>query len=132
MVRMLTLLKALEFLSSHRDTIVIMLKNDSEEVVLSYIEEIHLLVSLSGSLLPLVPKSELASPRSHPFLSKRKLTLVPVDDEHWFRWHTRCYFGTRRAVSGQRPMEPVCATADGQRGLARERVCAGPRVGNQV
>ena len=62
MVRMLTLLKALEFLSSHRDTIVIMLKNDSEEVVLSYIEEIHLLVSLSGSLLPLVPKSELASP----------------------------------------------------------------------
>ena len=40
---------------------MIMLKNDSEEVVLSYIEEIHLLVSLSGSLLPLVPKSELAS-----------------------------------------------------------------------
>jgi nuclear pore complex protein Nup205 len=60
---MLTLVKALEFLSSHRDTIVIMLKNDSEEVVLSYIEEIHLLVSLSGSLLFLVPKSELASPR---------------------------------------------------------------------
>lgn len=59
---MLTLHQALEFLSSHRDTIVIMLKNDSEEVVLSYIEEIHLLVSLSGSLLPLVPKSELASP----------------------------------------------------------------------
>ena len=58
---MLTLHQALEFLSSHRDTIVIMLKNDSEEVVLSYIEEIHLLVSLSGSLLPLVPKSELAS-----------------------------------------------------------------------
>ncbi|KAF8130340.1 nucleoporin Nup186/Nup192/Nup205 [Boletus edulis] len=37
--------QALEFLSSHRDTI--------------YIEEIHLLVSLSGSLLSLVPKSEL-------------------------------------------------------------------------
>jgi nuclear pore complex protein Nup205 len=56
--------KALEFLSSHRDTIVIMLKNDSKEVALSYIEEIHLLVSLSGSLLPLVPKSELVRPRS--------------------------------------------------------------------
>ena len=55
-------IKALEFLSSHKDTIVIMLKNDTEEVALSYIEEIHLLVSLSGSLLPLVPKSELASP----------------------------------------------------------------------
>jgi len=53
--------QALEFLSSHRDTIVIMLKNDSEEVVLSYIEEIHLLVSLSGSLLFLVPKSELST-----------------------------------------------------------------------
>lgn len=36
-----------------------MLKNDSEEVALSYIEEIHLLVSLSGGLLHLVPKSEL-------------------------------------------------------------------------
>ena len=48
-------------MSSHRDTIVIMLKNDSDEVALSYIEEIHLLVSLSGGLLPLVPKSELAS-----------------------------------------------------------------------
>ncbi|KAF9238369.1 nucleoporin Nup186/Nup192/Nup205 [Melanogaster broomeanus] len=51
--------QALEFLSNHKDTIIIMLKNDSEEVTLSYIEEIHLLVSLSGSLLPLVPKSEL-------------------------------------------------------------------------
>ncbi|KIK97850.1 hypothetical protein PAXRUDRAFT_824522 [Paxillus rubicundulus Ve08.2h10] len=51
--------QALEFLSNHKDTIIIMLKNDSEEVALSYIEEIHLLVSLSGSLLPLVPKSEL-------------------------------------------------------------------------
>ncbi|KAF9219350.1 hypothetical protein BS17DRAFT_804452 [Gyrodon lividus] len=51
--------QALDFLSNHKDTIIIMLKNDSEEVALSYIEEIHLLVSLSGSLLPLVPKSEL-------------------------------------------------------------------------
>lgn len=70
---LLTLListKALEFLSSHRDTIVIMLKNDSEEVALSYIEEIHLLVSVSGSLLPLVPKSELASPMRVCFYCK--------------------------------------------------------------
>ncbi|KAG9311043.1 hypothetical protein JVU11DRAFT_8941 [Chiua virens] len=52
--------QALEFLSSHKDTIVIMLKNDNDEVTLSFIEEIHLLVSLSGSLLPLVPKPELA------------------------------------------------------------------------
>ncbi|KAL4071568.1 nucleoporin Nup186/Nup192/Nup205 [Scleroderma yunnanense] len=52
--------QALDFLSSHRDTIVILLKNDSE-VGLTYIEEVHLLVLLSGSLLPYVPKSELAS-----------------------------------------------------------------------
>ncbi|KAI6038837.1 nucleoporin Nup186/Nup192/Nup205 [Pisolithus marmoratus] len=53
--------QALDFLSNHRDTIIIMLKNDSEEVGLSYVEEVHLLVTLSGSLLPYVPKSELAS-----------------------------------------------------------------------
>jgi len=63
--------QALEFLSSHKDTIVIMLKNDSEEVALSYIEEIHLLVSLSGGLLRLVPKSELASSHSHRFTTRR-------------------------------------------------------------
>ncbi|KAI6142345.1 nucleoporin Nup186/Nup192/Nup205 [Pisolithus tinctorius] len=53
--------QALDFLSNHRDTIIIMLKNDSDEVGLSYVEEVHLLVTLSGSLLPYVPKSELAS-----------------------------------------------------------------------
>ncbi|KAF8123906.1 hypothetical protein EV363DRAFT_1545999, partial [Boletus edulis] len=42
------------FIESQRDTVVIMLKNDSEEVALSYIQEIHLLVSLSGSLLSLL------------------------------------------------------------------------------
>ncbi|KIJ60466.1 hypothetical protein HYDPIDRAFT_98637 [Hydnomerulius pinastri MD-312] len=51
--------QALDFLSNHKDTIIILLKNDTEEVALSYIEEIHLLVTLSGSLLPLVPKAEL-------------------------------------------------------------------------
>ncbi|KII84114.1 hypothetical protein PLICRDRAFT_702060 [Plicaturopsis crispa FD-325 SS-3] len=53
--------QALEFLSSHRDTIIILLKNDSDVLPLSVIEEIHLLVSLSTSVLPLVPTSELAS-----------------------------------------------------------------------
>lgn len=62
--------KALEFLSSHRDTVVIMLKNDSEEVALSFIEELHLLLSLTGSLLPLVPKSELASLTRIYFLTR--------------------------------------------------------------
>ncbi|KAH7882163.1 nucleoporin Nup186/Nup192/Nup205 [Phlebopus sp. FC_14] len=56
--------QALDFLSNHKDTIVILLKNNAEEVTLSFIEEIHLLVSLSGSLLPLVPKSELMNMHS--------------------------------------------------------------------
>ena len=54
-----------------------MLKNDSEEVALSYIEEIHLLVSLSGGLLPLVPKSELAR-LVRSFVLPDKLTLFQM------------------------------------------------------
>ncbi|EPQ55766.1 hypothetical protein GLOTRDRAFT_115998 [Gloeophyllum trabeum ATCC 11539] len=54
--------QALAFLSSHRDTIVILLKNESSSTItLSIVEEIHLLVSLCVSVLPLVPKSEMLS-----------------------------------------------------------------------
>ena len=49
-------IKALEFLSSHRDT-----TDNSEEVALSYVEEIHLLMLPTGSLFFLAPKLELAS-----------------------------------------------------------------------
>lgn len=59
----LTCLQALDFLSSHRETIIILLKNDSEEIGLSIVQEIHLVVSLSRSVLTLVPKSELVSHR---------------------------------------------------------------------
>jgi nuclear pore complex protein Nup205 len=55
----LTCHQALDFLSSHRETIIILLKNDSEEIGLSIVQEIHLVVSLSRSVLTLVPKSEL-------------------------------------------------------------------------
>ncbi|KAH7909315.1 nucleoporin Nup186/Nup192/Nup205 [Hygrophoropsis aurantiaca] len=56
--------QTLDFLSSHRDTIIIMLKNENEEVPLSFIQEVHLLVSLSASVLSLVPKSEMLSVNS--------------------------------------------------------------------
>ncbi|KAA1466852.1 hypothetical protein DENSPDRAFT_57546 [Dentipellis sp. KUC8613] len=53
--------QALEFLSSHRDTIVILLKVDSEELSLPMLDEIHLLVLLCAYVLPQVPKNELLS-----------------------------------------------------------------------
>ncbi|KAG2143441.1 nucleoporin Nup186/Nup192/Nup205 [Suillus bovinus] len=56
--------QALDFLSSHRETIIILLKNDSEEIGLSIVQEIHLIVSLSRSVLTLVPKLELMSTNS--------------------------------------------------------------------
>jgi nuclear pore complex protein Nup205 len=51
--------QALEFLSSHSATIVILLKNEMDYVPLALLEEIHLIVTLCGSVLPSVPKSEL-------------------------------------------------------------------------
>ncbi|KAI0063325.1 hypothetical protein BV25DRAFT_416650 [Artomyces pyxidatus] len=53
--------QALEFLSNHRDTAVILLKNDADEISLSVLDEIHLLVYLCSVVYPLVPKSELIS-----------------------------------------------------------------------
>ncbi|KAI9512151.1 nucleoporin Nup186/Nup192/Nup205 [Russula earlei] len=53
--------QALEFLSSHRDTIVMILRNDGDEYFLSVLDEIHLLVYLCSVIFPSVPKSELAS-----------------------------------------------------------------------
>jgi len=51
--------QALEFLNAHRDTIVILLKIDLEDIPLAVVDEINLLVSISTAILPLVPKSEL-------------------------------------------------------------------------
>lgn len=54
--------QVLEFLSRHSATIVIMLKSDLEdELSLALIEEVHLIVSLSCNVLPLVPKVDLVS-----------------------------------------------------------------------
>ncbi|KAH9064457.1 nucleoporin Nup186/Nup192/Nup205 [Lactarius vividus] len=55
--------QALEFLSSHRDTIIMLLGNDAE-ISLSVLDEIHLLVYLCSVVYPSAPKSELASGNS--------------------------------------------------------------------
>ncbi|KAG5650971.1 hypothetical protein H0H81_010360 [Sphagnurus paluster] len=56
--------QALELLTSHGATIAILLKNDMEYVPLALLEEIHLIVTLSTSVLPSVPKSETLSTNS--------------------------------------------------------------------
>ncbi|KAF8272691.1 nucleoporin Nup186/Nup192/Nup205 [Lactarius quietus] len=52
--------QALEFLSSHRDTIIMLLGNDAE-ISLSVLDEIHLIVYLCSVVHPSAPKPELAS-----------------------------------------------------------------------
>ncbi|KAI0270638.1 nucleoporin Nup186/Nup192/Nup205 [Gloeopeniophorella convolvens] len=56
--------QALEFLSGHRDTVIMILRNDADEISLSVLDEIHLLVYLCSVIYPLAPKSELASGNS--------------------------------------------------------------------
>ncbi|KAF8183807.1 nucleoporin Nup186/Nup192/Nup205 [Mycena galopus ATCC 62051] len=56
--------QALDFLSNHSATIVILLKNEMEQIPLALVEEMHLLVSLCAGVFTHVPKSELLSPHS--------------------------------------------------------------------
>lgn len=51
--------QALDLLNSHSATFTILLKNDADYVPLAFLEEIHLLVTLSSSVLQIVPKSEV-------------------------------------------------------------------------
>ena len=56
----------MQFLSAHRDTAVILLKMEVDELSLPVMEEIRLLVSLCSSVVHLVPKGELVStPAAH-------------------------------------------------------------------
>ncbi|KAG6837755.1 hypothetical protein H0H93_001682 [Arthromyces matolae] len=57
-------IQALQFLTSHSATFTILLKDDSDCVPLAFLEEIHLLVTLSANVLPIVPKSALLSSNS--------------------------------------------------------------------
>ncbi|KAF9006925.1 nucleoporin Nup186/Nup192/Nup205 [Cyathus striatus] len=56
--------QALDFLTSHGSTIVILLKYESDQISTAFLEEIHLIVTLCANVLPSVPKSELLSANS--------------------------------------------------------------------
>ncbi|TFK37612.1 nucleoporin Nup186/Nup192/Nup205 [Crucibulum laeve] len=56
--------QALEFLTAHGSTVVILLKNETDYTTLALLEEIHLIVTLCASVLPTVPKTELLSANS--------------------------------------------------------------------
>ncbi|KAJ8091309.1 hypothetical protein PM082_015027 [Marasmius tenuissimus] len=56
--------QVLDFLSRHSSNVVILLKNETEDVSLALLEEVHLLVSLCRQVLPLVPRTDLLSTRS--------------------------------------------------------------------
>ncbi|KAF9074489.1 nucleoporin Nup186/Nup192/Nup205 [Rhodocollybia butyracea] len=56
--------QVLDFISRHSATVVILLKNETEDLSLALLEEVHLLVALCAQVLPLVPQSELVSTHS--------------------------------------------------------------------
>jgi nuclear pore complex protein Nup205 len=58
-VLMTNSLQALDFLSTHSATVVILLKNETDDLSLALLEEIHLLVVLCAKVLPLVPQPEM-------------------------------------------------------------------------
>ncbi|KAI0351635.1 hypothetical protein OH77DRAFT_1429461 [Trametes cingulata] len=76
---------ALQFLSAHRDTAVILLKNEVDELSLSVMEEIRLLVSLCGNVVHLVPKTELLSNSGFGTLHGAISSLAArcLGDRHW-------------------------------------------------
>ncbi|KAI0651312.1 nucleoporin Nup186/Nup192/Nup205 [Trametes meyenii] len=76
---------ALQFLSAHRDTVVILLKNEVDELSLSAMEEIRLLVSLCSNVAHLVPKTELLSNSGFGTLhgAISGLAAKCLGDRHW-------------------------------------------------
>ena len=49
----------------HRDTAIILLKNDAEDLSLTVMEEMRLLISICSSVVPMVPKTELVGTSSY-------------------------------------------------------------------
>ncbi|KAI0744751.1 nucleoporin Nup186/Nup192/Nup205 [Earliella scabrosa] len=76
---------ALQFLSSHRDTAVLLLKNEVDELSLSVMEEIRLLVSLCGSVVHLIPRTELLSSSGFGTLHGAISSLAAkcLSDKYW-------------------------------------------------
>lgn len=62
--------QALEFLASHRDTIIILLKSEIDIVSLSLIDEVHLLASMSASVILFVSPSEMVSHQQLPWITE--------------------------------------------------------------
>ncbi|KAI0742693.1 nucleoporin Nup186/Nup192/Nup205 [Daedaleopsis nitida] len=76
---------ALQFLSSHRDTAVLLLKNEVDELSLSVMEEIRLLVTLCSSVVHLIPRTELLSNSGFGTLhgAISSLAAKSLGDPHW-------------------------------------------------
>ncbi|KAF8637106.1 hypothetical protein AX17_003010 [Amanita inopinata Kibby_2008] len=53
--------QAMEFLTSHSDTIVILLKNEPAYVSQTLLDELHLVIALCANVMPSVPKTEMLS-----------------------------------------------------------------------
>lgn len=62
MTEFVSLCQGLDFLYNHRETFIIMLKQDVTSLSLSILEELTLLVDLCGLVVPSVPKVDLVSP----------------------------------------------------------------------
>ncbi|PCH43029.1 hypothetical protein WOLCODRAFT_121398 [Wolfiporia cocos MD-104 SS10] len=75
----------LRFLTCHRDTIVLLLKNEVDELSLSVMEEVRLIVTLSASVLQLVPRLDLASNSGFGGIHLAILALAArcVGNRHW-------------------------------------------------
>jgi hypothetical protein len=103
--------KVLEFLNAHRDTIVILLRIDLDDIPLAVVDEINLVVSICTAILPLVPKSELV--RVHRMVTFLVLTIqhssshrlaMAVSTAPFLRWprrHSETLRGPR--ASGHQP-----------------------------
>jgi hypothetical protein len=84
-------MQALEFFVSHRDTIAVLLKDNSEPTSLMALREVHMIVHICSMLLPRVAKNELVSisiapgnlPIEHP-------VLVGLFD-YWLWSHSCCH-----------------------------------------
>ncbi|CDO70405.1 hypothetical protein BN946_scf184999.g46 [Trametes cinnabarina] len=76
---------ALQFLSAHRDTAIILLKMEVDELSLSVMEEIRLLVALCSNVVHLVSKQELLSNSGFGTLhgAISGLTARCLGDRHW-------------------------------------------------
>jgi hypothetical protein len=98
--------QALDFLSNHSSTIVILLKNENDQVPLALLEEIHLIITLCASVLPSVPKSELVSPpcfSGFVFINNTRIAL----HKFRFRCHPFGYFKPGNTLFGKWPLLPV-------------------------